>query len=71
MFDYYRIMPNKKFVCFFTVTAHMKYNTTDYDYFNMLRHSQKNCRNNDKGGTKFVQANSASAGKRQLSQRTR
>ena len=27
------IMPNKKFVCFFTVTAHMKYNTTDYDYF--------------------------------------
>ena len=26
-------VPNNKFVYFFTVTAHMKYNTTDYDYF--------------------------------------
>lgn len=26
-------IPNNNFGYFFTVTAHMKYNTTDYDYF--------------------------------------
>ena len=26
-------VPNNKIVYFFTVMAHMKYNTTDYDYF--------------------------------------
>lgn len=33
MFDYHRIIFVAKFVYFFTVVAHMKYNTTDYDYF--------------------------------------